>query len=640
MKKFALMLASASLLVTPCVGQLTAVSAQEIQESNIEEIEEPTGQYQVDISYPLEVNDEDFDQSLVGNQLNRFTAYQGQGYIWIKSESANNSQIFINNQLINIQEDHSDWQKVDISQLTIDGDNTIQINRLNATNSKLQVKIPYPILEDGTQAHQGNDSFKLIDQMIQAEIDHGFTSAQLVITHNGEIIKQSAYGLVNSYSPQGEKLTTGTQVTNETLYDLASNTKMYATNYALQKLVTDGELTVEQKVSEILPSFKDDPRDAIKGKDELTIRDLLEHQAGFPADPQYHNNNYDKHAEDGIGENSNPLYTQDRQEILEKITKNPLAYTPGTQTIYSDVDYMLLGLIIEEVTGQGLDDFMNQAFYQPLGLDYITFNPLDHGFTKDDVAATELNGNTRAGVIDFNNIRTDTIQGEVHDEKAYYTMDGVSGHAGLFSNATDLATLTQIMINGGGYGEQAFFSPEVIDEFIKPKSSDSSYGLGWRRQGDNEYAWAFSPMASNSTIGHTGWTGTLTVIDKENHFSLILLTNKKNSPVIDPLENPNDFVGDYFLTSRFGMIATLAMDGVQADSAQANDGKLIDMFIQKYEQITSQKEEVTDSDKASLEALRDVLLERKKGSATIRNFVEPSIYQEIDGFLDDTVTEE
>ena len=639
MKKIILILASTCLFVSPCAMQLSAVSAQEIQENEMQLIESPQGQYQLDIVYPVDVDDDQFDNSFVVNQLNRFTAYEGHGYIWVKSDDIGRSQIFINNQLINTMgEDFSNWRKIDISEVTVDGDNRIQINRIDAGESTVSVKVPYPVLVDATQAWEDNDSFKLIDQIIQAEIDHGFTSAQLVIMYNGAIIKQDAYGLVNSYSPEGEKLTTGAKVTDDTLYDLASNTKMYATNYALQKLVTDGQLDVDQKVSDVLPEFQDDPRDAIKGKSELTIRALLEHQAGFPADPQYHNNNYDKNAEDGVGNNSNPLYTQDRQAILQKIIETPLAYTPGTQTIYSDVDYMLLGLIVEEITGQGLDYYVNQTFYEPLGLDYTTFKPLEAGFSKDDVAATELNGNTRDGFIEFDNIRTDTIQGEVHDEKAYYTMDGVSGHAGLFSNATDLATLTQVMLNGGGYGEQVFFSSEVIDEFTKPKASDSSYGLGWRRNGDNEYAWAFSPIVSNSTVGHTGWTGTLTVIDMENNFSLVLLTNKKNSPVIDNLENPNDFVGDHFLTGGFGLIASLAADGIQADSAQANDGKLIDLFIQKYERMTSSEEAPTASDKASFDALNDVLQERKKGSATIRNFVEPSVYQEIEGYLKDTAT--
>lgn len=623
-----------------CSSQLAYVSAQvatqETEENQTEEVETmqtPEGTYQLELNYPINIEEDSFDDSFITNQLNRFTAYQGQGYVWLKSEDLQNFQLFINGQRVEgLDYGKTDWQQVDISKLTVNGENSIQMTQTDASDQMLEVKIPYPVLEDHTDEWAEHDNFQLIDQIIQAEIDHGFTSAQLVVTYNGQIIKQAAYGLANSYSPDGEKLTEGTQVDQDTLYDLASNTKMYATNYALQKLVTDGEIELDQKVSEYLPDFQDDPRDAIKGKTDLTVRELLEHQAGFPADPQYHNNNYDPNAEDDFGENANRLYTQDREEILQKIINTPLAYTPGTQTIYSDVDYMLLGLLIEEVTGQALDTYVAENFYQPLGLSHTTFNPLEHGFSKNDIAATELNGNTRDGSIDFDNIRTETIQGEVHDEKAYYTMDGVSGHAGLFSNATDLATLTQVMLNGGGYGEEVFFSPDVIDEFTKPKASDSTYGLGWRRQGDNGYAWAFSPLVSSSTVGHTGWTGTLTVIDPENHFSLVLLTNTKNSPVIDNEANPNDFVGDHFLTGGYGLIASLAADAIHHESSEANDAKLIDMFIQNYQLLTEQTE-LVDVDQAAFEALNDVLNQRKDRSTLIRNFIEPTVYQEIEAYL-------
>lgn len=598
------------------------------------------GTYQLDLAYPVTSDSDNFDDSLITNQLHRFKAYEGQGHIWIKADDTSDFQLFINQQLIDLEQaDGSDWQKVDISDLTVNGQNAIQINRTDAGEGVLEVKVPYPVLVDNTKAWEDNDSFKLIDQIIQAEIDHGFSSAQLVVTFQGQIIKQSSYGFINRYSNEGEALERGIKVTDDTLYDLASNTKMYATNYALQKLVTDGDLDVDQKVSDFIPDFQDDPRDAIKGKSDMTVRDLLEHQAGFPADPQYHNNNYDKNAEDLRGEDSNPLFTQDRGEILQKIIETPLEYSPGSNTVYSDVDYMLLGLLIEEITGQPLDEYLQETFYGPLGLTHTTFNPLDHGFQKEYIAATELHGNTRDGVIEFDNIRTERVHGEVHDEKAYYTMDGVSGHAGLFSNAFDLAVLTQLMINGGGYGDQEFFSADVIDQFTKPKDSNSSYGLGWRRQGPDTYGWAFSPLVSRSTVGHTGWTGTLTVIDMENDFSLILLTNAKNSPVIDKEANPNDFVGNHFLTSGYGLIASLATEAIYTEGVdptliqQANDGKVIDMFIQKYQLIQSDEAYQTDYDKAALDALNDVLNERSGGSKLIRNFIEPTVYQEIDTYL-------
>ena len=640
-----------SLFVPQLVPTITAQAPNADQEGNQTadqvvsqgeeaDILDPQATFQLDLSYPILTNAERFDDSLVTNQMHMFKAYEGQGYVWVQADDARDFQLFINQQLVDLsQEELSEWRRIDVSEYTVNGTNTLQLNRVDAGDGELSVKVPYPTLVDRTTEWEDNDSFKLIDQIIQAEINHGFSSAQVVVTYQGQIIKQSSYGYINRYSSDGEMLDRAIQVTDDTLYDLASNTKMYATNYALQKLVTDGNLDVDQKVSEILTEFKDDPRDAIKGKSEMTVRDLLEHQAGFPADPQYHNNNYDKNAEDGRGKNSNTLYTQDREEILQKIIDTPLAYTPGSDTIYSDVDYMLLGLIIEKITGETLDIYLKENFYEPLQLAHTTFSPLENGFQHGQIAATELHGNTRDGVIDFNNIRTKRVHGEVHDEKAYYTMGGVSGHAGLFSNASDLAVLTQLMINGGGYGEQTFFSPEVIDQFTKAKDTNSSYGLGWRRQGDDAYAWAFSPLVSRSTVGHTGWTGTLSVIDMENEFALILLTNAKNSPVIDKETNPNDFSGDHFLTSGYGLIATLAAEAVYTEGMepqllqQANDSKLIDMFIQQYQVLQADPSQLTDYDVAVLNALDEVLTNRSGASPLIRNFIEPTIYQEIDTYL-------
>ncbi|PNB76984.1 penicillin binding protein PBP4B, partial [Pseudomonas sp. FW305-BF6] len=108
---------------------------------------------------------------------------------------------------------------------------------------------------------------------------------------------------------------------------------------------------------------------------------------------------------------------------------------------YSDVDYMLLGTIVEKITGQKLDEYVENEIYKPLKLKDTVFNPLQKGFKPKEIAATELLGNTRDGVINFPNVRTYTLQGEVHDEKAFYSMGGVSGHAGLFSTTSDLAVL-------------------------------------------------------------------------------------------------------------------------------------------------------------------------------------------------------
>ncbi|MDN6599060.1 MAG: penicillin binding protein PBP4B [Tetragenococcus koreensis] len=597
------------------------------------EISSPKGSYQLSQSYPIPATDEAFDSSLLTNQMETFYGYKGQGQLLIKTNDKEAFKIYVNGQEIFADLSNKKWQQIDISDFTKNGDNNLQVSRVASNNkATMNIKIPYPVLKDNTKEYTDDDNFKLIDQLINAEIKNGFTSAQLVVAKNGNIIKSSAYGNVNAYDQQDRPQKDSQQVTKNTLYDLASNTKMYATNYAIQKLVSDGKLNIEQKVSEIFPDFKDKRSDEIKGKDDLTIKEILQHQAGFPADPQYHNKNYDPDAEDQTTPDANKeLYTQDRNEVMEKIIATPLEYTPGTETMYSDVDYMLLGFIIEEVTGQRLDEYMKQNYYQPLNLQHTTFKPLEHHFSKEQIAATELHGNTRDGAVDFDNIRKNTVQGEVHDEKAFYSMDGISGHAGLFSNAKDLAVLTQITLNKGGYGNQQFFSEDTMDQFIKAKDTDPSFGLGWRRKGQQFYSWAFSPLANSSTIGHTGWTGTLTVIDPVNHTSVVLLTNTKNSPVVDKKKDPNDFIGDHFLTGQYGLIATLAFDS-QKDDQAANNSKLVDMVDSKYRYMKANQKAQTSADYAQLQSLLDVVDERKNGKE-ITDFMKTKRFKEITAFV-------
>ncbi|MCO7027408.1 MAG: penicillin binding protein PBP4B [Tetragenococcus koreensis] len=597
------------------------------------EISSPKGSYQLSQSYPIPATDEAFDSSLLTNQMETFYGYKGQGQLLIKTNDKEAFKIYVNGQEIFADLSNKKWQQIDISDFTKNGDNNLQVSRVASNNkATMNIKIPYPVLKDNTKEYTDDDNFKLIDQLINAEIKNGFTSAQLVVAKNGNIIKSSAYGNVNAYDQQDRPQKDSQQVTKNTLYDLASNTKMYATNYAIQKLVSDGKLNIEQKVSEIFPDFKDKRSDEIKGKDDLTIKEILQHQAGFPADPQYHNKNYDPDAEDQTTPDANKeLYTQDRNEVMEKIIATPLEYTPGTETMYSDVDYMLLGFIIEEVTGQRLDEYMKQNYYQPLNLQHTTFKPLEHHFSKEQIAATELHGNTRDGAVDFDNIRKNTVQGEVHDEKAFYSMDGISGHAGLFSNAKDLAVLTQITLNKGGYGNQQFFSEDTMDQFIKAKDTDPSFGLGWRRKGQQLYSWAFSPLANSSTIGHTGWTGTLTVIDPVNHTSVVLLTNTKNSPVVDKKKDPNDFIGDHFLTGQYGLIATLAFDS-QKDDQAANNSKLVDMVDSKYRYMKANQKAQTSADYAQLQSLLDVVDERKNGKE-ITDFMKTKRFKEITAFV-------
>ena len=416
--------------------------------------------------------------------------------------------------------------------------------------------VSYPVLTKVKKPEDAGfsaDKLKKVDQLIEKEVAAGFPGAALIVIKDGKIVKNESYGYKQKFDGL-TPLKKFKKMDNDTMFDLASNTKMYATNFAIQKLVSEGKLDIQDKIQTYLPDFKDKATDEIKGKDTMRIIDVLHHTAGFSPDPQYHNPKVSKE-----------LFSQDRDTTIQMISKTPLTYEPGTKNVYSDVDYMLLGTIVEKVTGKRLDTYVEQEIYKPLGLKHTVFNPLQKGFKKKDVAATELMGNTRDGVIEFPNIRTYTLQGEVHDEKAYYSMGGVSGHAGLFSNTEELAVLLQVMLNGGGYGKHSFFDKETIDEFIAPSEMNPTYGLGWRRNGNDSMEWMFSKYASDSTYGHTGWTGTLTLLDPKQNLGIVLLTNKKHSPLVNPVTNSNQSYGDLFSIGSYGSVVTAVYEAMKTN---------------------------------------------------------------------------
>ncbi|EFD1480121.1 penicillin binding protein PBP4B [Escherichia coli] len=402
----------------------------------------------------------------------------------------------------------------------------------------------YPVLTESSPEKAGFNVERLnqMDRWISQQVDAGYPGVNLLIIKDNQIVYRKAWGMAKKYDGS-VLMAQPVKATTDTLYDLASNTKMYATNFALQKLMSEGKLHPDYRIAKYIPGFADSPNDTIKGKNTLRISDLLHHSGGFPADPQYPNKAV-----------AGALYSQDKGQTLEMIKRTPLEYQPGSKHIYSDVDYMLLGFIVESVTGQPLDRYVEESIYRPLGLTHTVFNPLLKGFKPQQIAATELNGNTRDGVIHFPNIRTSTLWGQVHDEKAFYSMGGVSGHAGLFSNTGDIAVLMQTMLNGGGYGDVQLFSAETVKMFTTSSKEDATFGLGWRVNGNATMTPTFGTLASPQTYGHTGWTGTVTVIDPVNHMAIVMLSNKPHSPVADPQKNPNMFESGQLPIATYGWV--------------------------------------------------------------------------------------
>ncbi|MBP9768495.1 MAG: penicillin binding protein PBP4B [Burkholderiales bacterium] len=403
-------------------------------------------------------------------------------------------------------------------------------------------------LTTGTPAANGFDSAKLalVDKQINQDIQNGFPGVGLLIIKDGKVVKQTVYGYSLKFDPQSlQPLAKPRLLSCSSLFDLASNTKMYATNFAIMQLVSEGKLNLDKPIHTYIPEYTGcDLNDQCR--DTRTVRDLLTHSAGYMPDPQFFNPSSVAHY--GAG-----LYSQNRN-MTESIlyAKLPFADVRGGKPNYSDVDFMLLGLIVEKISGLSLDSYVEKNLYQPLNLKSTWFNPLNHGYEAADCAATEVMGNTRGGTVNFPNIRTKPLQCQVHDEKAFYSMAGISGHAGLFSNLGDMAVLTQLALNNGSYAGKTYWKSAVESQFIAPLSSDDSYGLGWRRAGAKHSYTPFGHYASNLAYGHTGWTGTVTLIDPKYNLIIVLLTNKKHSTYRN-----GQFAGDGFATGKYAPIIDL-----------------------------------------------------------------------------------
>lgn len=536
----------------------------EPKEAVISESALPAGyQWQYDCSFP----DWQDRSSYAANNRLGFTSYSGQGEIYVTSEPGTKSfTLYINDQKIDTSKMVAGkTYKIDISGITRNGTNSLQVSGLS--EGSVSVRIPYPVLTTGTPEEVGINpkSIELIDKIISADVEHGFPSAQIAVIRHGKLVYENQWGNVKTYDEKGNPVE-ASPVTKDTLYDLASVTKMFSVNYAIQYLVTQGRLDIDMKVSDILGSafYEDTENRKYGGTDEisleenkllkqnLTIRDILMHQAGFPAGPV------------NFKEGSS------REETLQNICKTPLQYRPGTKALYSDLDYMILGFVVEKVTDQRLDQFLKKTFWDPMGLTHIAYNPMQNGFGKEDCAATELQGTTFEGTVAKSGKRKGTVQGEVHDPNAYYCMGGISGHAGLFSNAGDLAKLAYVMLSGG-YGDKEFFSRDVLDLFTSIHDADVNHlGLGWWREGDHSRDYYFGSVSDSNAFGHNGFTGTFVLIDPSTDMVIVLLTNKIHSKVMKDGNYSSPYEGSRYTSAYMGFIPEIleiGMDGEKVDDS-------------------------------------------------------------------------
>jgi serine-type D-Ala-D-Ala carboxypeptidase len=548
----AFILASAVLALSGCatLQHWLAISPVPVSRQNDAQqavLNQQQGVGQRDLRWPQNIS----TRALVNNRTS-FTGYKGQGQLLLQLGSAQALTLSINGKTLSLRPDASLGRDLvlDISAFTRNGLNQLSLIDIEPLGATVRLVLPYPVLRNSTPEAAGFSLAALdkLDQLIQGEIDQGFPGAVLLIAKDGKVIKETAYGYASRYASDGAALERPERMQINTLFDLASNTKMYATNYGIMQLVNEGRLDINQPVQHYLAEYQGD------GREQRLVRDLLYHNAGYAPEVHFHR------PDNQLGEK---FYSLSRQRSLQLIaTEVPFVRQRGGKSVYSDIDYMLLGLIIERITGMAQDAYLEQNLYLPMGLSNTRFNPLRKGFAPERIAATELDGNSRGGRVLFIADKRGVVRGEVHDEKARYAFDGVAGHAGLFSTARDTASLAMLALHGG-YGLSPVFSPALIQQFVRPSVTDHTVGLGWRTAAGGDLNWHFGPYASSYAFGHTGWTGTATLIDPYYGLVVILLTNKKHSPIVAEADNGYYFAGDRYETGMYGSIMSKIYEAMQ-----------------------------------------------------------------------------
>lgn len=339
--------------------------------------------------------------------------------------------------------------------------------------------------------------FSELDKIISEGISKNyFPGAQLLIGNENYILYSKSYGnfTYDESSPV---------VTDESIFDIASLTKVIATTTAIMILYQDGKIDLNAKVAGYIPEF------ANNGKEEITVMNLLLHNSGLTAFIPFYK------------------YYSSREEVINAIYNAVPEYGINSKFVYSDLNAIILGFIVEKVSGKSLNDFCHENIFYPLKMNSTEFFPDEK--LKEKILPTEYD----------NYWRNRQLQGEVHDESASI-LGGAAGNAGLFSNAEDLYKFMKMMLNNGKYynaytrglREESMFSPETVSLFTV-RFSDLQYpnsrALGWDTKPDvtqSKFRMPCGELISDNCFGHTGYTGTSVWCDKERKIIVIFLTNR------------------------------------------------------------------------------------------------------------------
>ena len=401
-----------------------------------------------------------------------------------------------------------------------------------------------PVLVKATPKEAGIDSaylYHTVDSIAMAAIaKHAFPGCQVLVARGGKVVMERSYGW-HDYSEL-------TPVENDHIYDLASVTKIASATLALMKLTEECRIFLDEPVSKYYRPLRG------TDKKNMTFREMLTHQAGFPSGiPMLQFMKSDAEEEENKKKEEDPKYKKTRWEELD-YNKDCFSYNYSARHSieiyhdmylnrkyremlfdsirdvklksktyrYSDIPFLLFPEVIEQVTSRGFEGYVTEEFYRPLGIG-LRYNPVKT-VDKNKIVPTEND----------EYFRFTTIHGYVHDESAAI-LGGVSGNAGLFGNAHDLAVIMQMLLNGGIYDGKRYLRPVTVAEWTRvqyPKSSNRR-ALGFDKPYPDNATLPVketytAPAVSQSSFGHSGFTGTFVWADPEYELIYVLLTNRVN----------------------------------------------------------------------------------------------------------------
>ncbi len=366
-----------------------------------------------------------------------------------------------------------------------------------------------------TDADKSEPDFAVVDKLIQREIDtDAVTGAVILVGHDGKVVHQKAFGH-RALAPKLEAMTM------DTIFDLASLTKVIATTPSVMRLIEFGQLRLNDTVAHFLPEF------AVNGKGSVTIRQLMTHYSGLPPDLDL--------KEQWVGQ----------AEAFRRAHEEKLQNPPGAEFVYSDINFILLGELVQRVGGAPLEKYAQEHIFEPLGMKRTRFQPPFDMHSKC------------AAVLSIDNKKV--LRGFVHDPTAE-RMGGVAGHAGLFSTAPDLALYAQALID-----RKKILSPDVIEMMTTPQQPPNAVavrGLGWDI--DSPFSINRGSLLPVGSFGHTGFTGTSLWIDPYTNTYIILLTNSvRPRPPVFPV------------ISLRGRVANAVASALNLDVTSASQDKLL-----------------------------------------------------------------